>query len=114
MAANISDGSGPLCVSSGIPFSTALLKNTSKKHGEEDWSDDGPLEGDESNALVMPGKKASKKRGRRVVVPELPTTRIERRLSKSKARKLANVEVRVAVGRAEVAFLTRRRLLRRR
>jgi hypothetical protein len=47
-----------------------------------------------ANALIMPATKKNKKKRPAVVLPEVPSTRMERRLSKSKARKLANVEVR--------------------
>lgn len=86
---------GPLLVSGGIPVAAALLRTGRSCHDNGEWDDEAHEGGDVTgaNALLMPAK-AAKKRKNRVVVPEIPTTRMERRMSKSKARKLANVEVR--------------------
>ena len=74
-----------------------LLKAASKQVTLGGYSDDDDVDVVESgaNALIMPAGKKSKKRKAIATIPEIPLSRMERRLSKSKARKLANVEVRV-------------------
>lgn len=85
----------PVVLAGGVPVAASLARqaNVGSSGGYGEGGDGSGGEADGSN---QPGskKKKGKKRGRPVSIPELPQSRQERRLSKSKARKLASLEVR--------------------
>ncbi len=89
-------------LSSGVPIDARLVPRTHKGARNDACSDDdeatlAALDAG-SNALVMSSRKKKNLKRKAMTIPELPATRFERRMSKSKERKLANVEVCFARG----------------
>ena len=80
-----------------IPLDPLLVKYSKHRAGDlisddDDGGDAVELVGSGANCLVMPATKKKAAKRKAVPIPELPS-RQERRLSKSKARKIANLEV---------------------